>query len=124
MDWRVNDALYHPFLKWHLNYENILECELAALPECQKCKKVIAWSEDFGMDQYVSWGLSNEDLNLDTIWGSMRTSANHRPMKCTPTLIFLQALGKEIEVWMSGTMQCKLKSIWLSTPQNSKDLAW
>ena len=26
------------------------------LPECQKCKKVIMWSGDFGMDQYVSWG--------------------------------------------------------------------
>ena len=31
-------------------------------------KKVIAWSGDFGMDQYVSWILSTEDLMLDTIW--------------------------------------------------------
>ena len=29
---------------------------------------VIAWSGDFGMDQYVSWGLSKEDMNLVTIW--------------------------------------------------------
>ena len=36
MDWTVNDALYHRFLKWKLKCENILECELAALPECQK----------------------------------------------------------------------------------------
>ena len=41
MDWTVNDALYHRFLKWKLKCENILECELTALPECQKCKKVI-----------------------------------------------------------------------------------
>ena len=41
MDWTVNDALYHRFLKWHLKCENILECELAALPERQQCKKVI-----------------------------------------------------------------------------------
>ena len=40
-----------------------------ALPECQKCKEVIAWSGDFSMDQYVSRCLSNEDLNLDIIWG-------------------------------------------------------
>ena len=33
MDWTVNDGLYHRFLKWHLKYENILECELAILPE-------------------------------------------------------------------------------------------
>ena len=69
MDWTVNDALYHRFLKWHLKCENILECELVALSEHQKHKTVIAWSGNFGMDQYVSWGLSNEDLNLDTIWG-------------------------------------------------------
>ena len=37
--------------------------------QSKKCKKVIDLSEDFGMDQYVSWGLSNEDLNHDTIWG-------------------------------------------------------
>ena len=39
MDWTVNDGLYHRFLKWHLKCENILECELAALPERQQCKK-------------------------------------------------------------------------------------
>ena len=54
MDWTVNDGLYHRFLKWRLKCENILECELEALPEHQKCKKVVAWSGDFGLDQYVS----------------------------------------------------------------------
>ena len=68
MDWTDNDGLYHRFLKWRLKCKNILECELEALPECQKCKKVVAWSGDFGMDQYVSWNLHKEDLNLDTIW--------------------------------------------------------
>ena len=68
MDWMVNDVLYHRFLKWKLKCKNILECELTALPECQKCKKVIAWSGNFGMDQYVSWGLSKDDMKLDTIW--------------------------------------------------------
>ena len=33
--------------------EHILDCELAMLPESKKCKKVIAWSGDFGIDQYV-----------------------------------------------------------------------
>ena len=54
--------------KVRLKCENILECELAALPECQMCKKVVAWSGDFGMDHYVSWSLPKEDLSLDTIW--------------------------------------------------------
>ena len=67
MDWMVNDALYHRFHKWKLKCENTLEYELAALPKCQKCKKVIVWSGNFGMDQYVSWGISKDDMNLDTI---------------------------------------------------------
>ena len=50
MDWTVNDGLYHRFLKWKLKCENILDCELAMLPESKQCKKVIAWSGDFGMD--------------------------------------------------------------------------
>ena len=54
MDWTVNDSLYHGFLKWKLKCEIILDCELAMLLESIKCKKVIAWSGDFGMDQYVS----------------------------------------------------------------------
>ena len=44
MDWTVNDGLYHRFLKWKLKCDNILDCELAMLPESKKCKKVIAWS--------------------------------------------------------------------------------
>ena len=55
-------------LKWHLKCKTILECELATLPEKQKCQKVIAWSGDFRMDLYVSWSLPKEELTLDTIW--------------------------------------------------------
>ena len=69
MNWTVNDDLYHCFLKWHLKCENILECKLAALPERQNCKKVIAWSSDCGMDKYVSWNLPSSELTLDIIWG-------------------------------------------------------
>ena len=67
MDWTVNDGLYNRFLKWCLRCKNILECELAMLPEKRQCKKVIAWSGYFGMDQYVSWNFSTDELILDTI---------------------------------------------------------
>ena len=67
MDWIVNNALYHRFLKWKLKCENVLECELATLPEYQKCKKVIDCLGNFRMDQYVSWEPSKEEMNLDTI---------------------------------------------------------
>ena len=68
MDWTVNVNLYNRFLKWKLKCENILVCELAMLPEARKCKKIVAWSGDFGLDQYISWNLPNEDLTLEVIW--------------------------------------------------------
>ena len=68
MNWSVDDGLYNRFIKWKIRCENILNCELAMLSEARKCKKIIAWSGDFGLDQYISWNLSNEKLCLDTIW--------------------------------------------------------
>ena len=68
MDWTVNDNLYNSFLKWKLKCKNILECELAMLPEARKCKMIVTWSGDFGLDQYISWNLSNEDVTLEVIW--------------------------------------------------------
>ena len=72
MDWTVNDNLYHRFLKWHLKCKNILECKLVAPLEHKQCKKVIAWSGNCSMDQYVSWNLPSSKLTLDTIWGKYK----------------------------------------------------
>ena len=94
MDLTVNDGLCNRFSKWkpksenippgeipfsacrvfqkniqfNILNENILDCELAMLPDSKKCKKVVAWSGDFGTDQYVSWCLPVDKLNLDTMW--------------------------------------------------------
>ena len=67
MDWKVNDGLFNRFLKWKLKCKNILVCELAMHAEKRKCKKFFAWSGDFGIDQYVSWNLTTEELTLDVI---------------------------------------------------------
>ena len=50
MDWTVNDGLYSRFLKWQLKCKNILDCELVMLPELRKCKKILAWSGNYGLD--------------------------------------------------------------------------
>ena len=65
MNWPVDDSLYNRFIKWEIKYENILECELAMLSEAKKCKKVVAWSGDFGIDQYISWDLAPEEICLE-----------------------------------------------------------
>ena len=68
MDWTVNDSLYHRFLKWKIKCKNMLDCELSMLSEARKCKKVVAWSGDFGIDQHVSWCLTQDELCLEMIW--------------------------------------------------------
>ena len=68
MEWTVNDGLYNRFLKWHMKCENILECDFVMLPEKMQYKKLIAWSGDFGMNQYVPWKLSTDELMLIPIW--------------------------------------------------------
>ena len=105
MDWTANDALYHRFLKWHLKCENILECELVTLPESQKCKKEIAWSGDFGMDQYVSWDFSSEDLNLDTFWGKYEKFCKLQNNKGCAHFDFLTSLqqgNRSVNEWYNA----------------------
>ena len=72
MDWTVNDGLYHRFLKWKLKCENILHCELASLSESRQCKKLISWSGDDGMDLVISWGLTDRELTLETLWTNFK----------------------------------------------------
>ena len=86
--------------------ENILECELAMLPEKKQCKKVIALSGDFGMDQYVSWNLTTEELTLDAIWENfLKNFASPNQMKLGLDLTCLQTSGKGTSQLMNGTMQ-------------------
>ena len=89
MDWTVNDSLYHRFLKWKLKCENVLDCELVMLPESKKCNKVIVWSGDFGMDQYVSCCLPVKISPWVLFGWRMKIFASHRPMKLKPDLDLL-----------------------------------
>ena len=68
MDWTVNVALQSRLIRWKTKCENILDCELAILQESAKCKKVIQWSGDAGLDMYISWALPTEEITLQTIW--------------------------------------------------------
>ena len=123
MDLTVNDGVYHRFLKWQLKCENILECELTMLPEKRQCNKVVAWSGDFGMDQYVSWSLSTDELMLDTIWEKFEEFCKPQCNEVGLYLTCLQAFDKETSQLMNGTIQYRPRLIWLSTPRNSQDLS-
>ena len=97
--------IYHRFLKCHLKCENFLECELVMLPEIRHCTKVIAWSGDFGMDQYVFWRLSNEELTLDTIWKKFEEFCKPRSneMKARFNLLTsFQQGNKTVDEWYNA----------------------
>ena len=64
MNWTVDDSLYNQFIKWKIKCKNILDCKLAMLSEAQRCKKVVSWSGDFGVDQFISWDLTPEETSL------------------------------------------------------------
>ena len=65
----------------------------------KKCKKVIAWSRDFGMDQYVSWCLFAEELNLDTIWTKYEF--------CKPQVNEVRACFDLLTSFIQGTHECR-----------------
>ena len=68
MDWTVDDALHSRYIRWKIKCENILDRELAILQVSAKCKRVIQWSGDAGLDMYISWALPTEEVTLHTIW--------------------------------------------------------
>ena len=67
MDWTVDDALHSRFIRWRIKCEN-MNCQLAILQESAKCKCVIQWSGDAGLDMYISWNLLKKEITLQTIW--------------------------------------------------------
>ena len=105
VDWMVNDALYHRFLKWNFKCENTLECGVAALPECQMCKKAITWSGNCGMDQYVSWGWSKEEMNVDTVWERFKDFCKPQSNEVRAQLNLLTSFhkgNKSIDEWYNA----------------------
>ena len=80
MNWTVDDSLYNWFIKWKRKCENILDCKLAMLSEAQKCKKIVAWSVDFGIDQFISQDLTPKETCLEF------TSHNNLCMQCACTV--------------------------------------
>ena len=113
MDWIVNDNLYHRFLKWKIKCKNILECELAMLPEARKCKNIIVWSGDFGLDQYISWCLPKEELCLEIIGKKFEEF-------CKPQTNELRARFDLLTSFHQGEMSV---DEWFNAIQNQVNLA-
>ena len=83
--------------------------------ERRQSKKVIAWGGDFGMDQYVSWSMSNEELMLDTIWEKFEEFCNPQSNEVRARFDLLTTSHKETSQWMSGIMLFRPRLLWLNT---------
>ena len=85
---------------------------------------MIAWSSDFGMDQYVSWSLSSEDLNLDTIWGKYEESCKSQTNEVNSHFDLLTSFRQGIrsmDEWYNAVQaQVNLAKY---PPRNSQDIA-
>ena len=67
-----------------------------------QCKKVITWSGDFGMDQYVSWSLSSEELMLDIIWEKFEEFCKPQSNEVRARFDFLTSFwqgNKSVDEW-------------------------
>ena len=75
------------------------------LPERRQCKKVNALSGDFGMDQYVSWSLLNEELILDTVWEKIKEFCNPQSNEVRARLELLTSFlqgKKSVDEWYTA----------------------
>ena len=124
MDWTVNDGLYHRFLKWTLKCEDILECVLVMLSERRKCKKVVAWSGDFGMDQHVSWSFPTEELMLDTIWEKSEEFCKPQSNEVRVRFDLLTSFQQENRSVDEWYILFKFKLLWLSTPTETAKILY
>ena len=107
MDWTVEDALHSRFIRWRIKCENNLDFQLAILQENTKCKQVIQWSGDAGLDTYISWNLPKEEITLQTIWSRFEDFCKLQSNAvCTrfDLLTTFQQGNKSIDKWYNAVL--------------------
>ena len=60
----------------------------------ENAKKVVAWSGDFGIDQYVSWCLPPEHLCLEMIWNKFKEFCKAQTNKVRARFDLLTSFGQ------------------------------
>ena len=83
---------------------NILDCKLAIFQESAKCKKVIQWSGDAGLDMYISWALPTTEVTLQTIWSKFEDFCKQSNAVCAQSNLlttFWQG-NRSIDEWYNA----------------------
>ncbi|CAB4020756.1 Retrovirus-related Pol poly from transposon, partial [Paramuricea clavata] len=61
IDWSTDDNIYGRFKMWKQRWELLLTGPMATMSEEVKCKHLLYWSGERGMELFNSWDLSAED---------------------------------------------------------------
>ena len=77
--------------------------------ESRKCKKVLAWSGGFGLDQYISWNLSSKDMTLEVIWKKFEEYYKPQANEVRARFDLLTSFRQGDLSVTNGTMQYKHK---------------
>ena len=97
------------------------------LHESKKCKNVIAWSCDFGMDQYMSWCLSPEDLHLELIWAKYedfcKPQTNEVRARCDLLTSFRQG-NHSVDEWYNAVQVSLGKYLPETASILHRDIFW
>ena len=72
------------------------------LSEARKCKKVVAWSGDFGIDQYISWDLPPEEVCCEVIWRKFEEFCKPQTYKIRARFDLLQAREPSVDEWYNA----------------------
>ena len=67
-------------------------------------KKVLAWSGDFGLHEYVAWNIPSEELTLEVIWKGFKEFCKPQANEVRARFDLLTSFRQGNIVWMSGTM--------------------
>ena len=78
-------------------------------------------SGDFGMDQYVSWNLSTDELMLDTIWVRFEEFCKPQSDEVRTRFYLLTSFwkgNKSVDEWHNAVWT---KVLWLSSSQKQSE---
>ena len=76
IDWSVNDGLYNRFKLWKQRCELLFCGPMAKTEEEVKCKYLLFWAGERGLELFNSWGLSDaEQKKLESYWKSFESFA-------------------------------------------------
>ena len=83
-------------------YLRSIACQLAL---CKKCKILLDWSGDQGLDMYQTWGLESSDASTAIYGLNGRISAKDMLMNLEIDMIFSSHSARQVHVLMNGITQ-------------------